>query len=151
MCSSYLCGLNIIQIIEKVAQLSATSDPVSGHAESVCKDRACYIAECQNSNIQFTILTVICLSHVTCWRLSSLEFPLHLASCPGWSSGPTSSPSMQPVYVGVEGGGASAQCNQCMWGWRGRSQCSGQSQAQVQRVLCLSLGPRPSSPQQQMD
>ena len=35
VCSSYLCGLNIIQIIEKVAQLSAVSYPVSGHAESV--------------------------------------------------------------------------------------------------------------------
>ena len=30
-----VCGLNIIQIIEKFAQLSAASDPVSGHAESV--------------------------------------------------------------------------------------------------------------------
>ena len=38
---------NFIQIIEKVAQLSAASDPVSGHAESVVwyKDRASIIAE----------------------------------------------------------------------------------------------------------
>ena len=49
-----------MQIIEKVAQLSTASDPVSGHAESVCKiEPATSLNEQQH---QFTILTVNCLS-----------------------------------------------------------------------------------------
>ena len=90
---------------------------------------------------QFTILTCTVICYLAS-DLSSLEFPLHLASL-AWTSGPTCTSSMQPVYVCV--------CVCVLGGWRGRSQCSGLSQAQVQRVLCLSLGPRPSSPEQQMD
>ena len=97
-----------------------------------CKDRACYIVECQNSNIQFTILTVIFYLHAGAYLSWNSPFPL---ASPASSRSSTSTSSM----------------HQCMWGWMGRSQCSGLSQAQVQRVLCLSLGPRPSSPQQQID
>ena len=89
----------------------------------------------KKSRIQYTILTVICLSSM--WLAGV---------CLAWNSPFT----WLATHIGLVAQLAPPACNQCMWEWRGRSQCSGLSQAQVQRVLCLSLGPRPSSAQHQM-
>ena len=69
-----------------------------------CNRQSLLHPERQNSNIQFTIFTVICLSSM--WLAGAClawNSPFTWLAHAGWSSGPPSTSSMQLVYVGVEG------------------------------------------------